>query len=102
MSSYSRSSQQVKLLFKNSLFRHFLSGTLFAASFVWVAVYFFDVDTEIVTTFFIMSFIFVGSMILVGLVLAPIITLSRKKKSKFVNSFGDSQEGIKNNENQGP
>ena len=92
----------MKRLFKDPLFRHFLSGTLFAVSFVWVAVYFFDIDTEIVTTFFILSFIFVGSMILVGLVLAPIITLSRKKKSKFINSFDDRQEDIKNKGNHVP
>jgi len=89
----------VKRLFKDPLFRSFLSGTLFAASFVFVAVYFFDVDTEIVTTFFILSFIFVGSMIIVGLVLAPFITLLRRKKSKFINSLGDMKEDIENNRN---
>ena len=87
----------MKRLLKDPLFRRFLSGTLFAASFVFVAVYFFDVDTEIVTTFFILSFIFVGSMILVGFVLAPLITLLRRKKSKFINSLGDMKEDIENN-----
>ncbi|HAK50794.1 MAG TPA: hypothetical protein DCM54_02660 [Gammaproteobacteria bacterium] len=89
----------MKQLFTDPLFRRFVSGTLFAATFVWVAVYFFNVDKQIVTTFFILSFIFVGSMIVVGLVLTPIVMLTRKKKSRFIKSV-DEKETMQNREEE--
>ena len=80
------------------LFRRFLFGSLFAAVFVWVAVTHFNVETEIVWVFFLLSFIFIGAMIAIGLVLAPMVTLLRRK-SDFLSSLeqpkkvGDDIEG---------
>lgn len=80
------------------LFRQFLFGSLFAAVFVWVAVTHFNVETEIVWVFFLLSFIFIGAMIAIGLVLAPMVTLLRRK-SDFLSSLeqpkkdGDDIEG---------
>ena len=80
------------------LFRRFLFGSLFAAVFVWVAVTHFNVETEIVWVFFLLSFIFIGAMIAIGLVLSPMVTLLRRK-SDFLSSLeqpkkdGDDIEG---------
>lgn len=68
------------------LFRRFLSGSLFAGVFVWVAVTHFNVETEIVWVFFLLSFVFIGVMIAVGLILAPVVTLLRRK-SEFLSSL---------------
>jgi hypothetical protein len=68
------------------LFRRFLSGSLFAAVFVWVAVTHFNVETEIVWVFFLLSFVFIGGMIAIGLILAPMVTLLRRK-SDFLSSL---------------
>ena len=68
------------------LFRRFLSGSLFAGAFVWVAVTHFNVETEIVWVFFLLSFIFVAAMITIGLILAPMVRLLRRKPD-FLSSL---------------
>ena len=73
-------------LLTDPLFRRFLSGSLFAAVFVWVAVTHFNVETEIVWVFFLLSFVFVGVMIAVGLIVAPMVALLRRK-SDFLSSL---------------
>jgi hypothetical protein len=54
---------------------------MFAGAFVWVAVRYFEVDTEVVWVLFGLSFVFVGTLIVVGLVLAPAVRLFRRKPS---------------------
>jgi len=54
---------------------------MFAGAFVWVAVRYFEVDTEVVWVFFGLSFVFVGILIVVGLVFAPAVRLFRRKPS---------------------
>ncbi len=66
------------------------TGTLFAVAFVWVAVTYFHVEIEVVKVFLILSFIFVGAMIVVGLVVAPLMALTRKRRSKFLESMGEN------------
>ena len=50
------------------LFRRFFLGTLFTAIFVWVAVRFYEVPTEVVWVFFVFSVGFVAMAIGVGAV----------------------------------
>jgi hypothetical protein len=64
--------------------RRFISAAIFASAFVWVAVSFFDVETEVVWVFFIYSIGFVLLMILVGFLLVPFISLFRKKRSSLL------------------
>ena len=62
---------------KDPLIRKFISASCFAAAFVWVAVYFFDVETEVVQVLFAFSVIFVLGLIFVGLLLMPLVKLFR-------------------------
>ena len=64
--------------------RRFISAAFFASAFVWVAVSFFDVETEVVWVFFIYSIGFVILMILVGFLFVPFISLFRKKRSSLL------------------
>ena len=64
--------------------RRFISAAFFASAFVWVAVSFFDVETEVVWVFFIYSIGFVILMILVGFLFVPFISLFRKKRSRLL------------------
>lgn len=64
---------------RDPLIRRFLSGSLFAGAFIWVAVTQFEVPTEIVWVFFKLSFIFVGVMMVIGLLLTPVIALLRRR-----------------------
>jgi hypothetical protein len=68
-------------MLRDPLVRRFISSSAFAGSFVWVAVRYFEVDTEVVWVFFGLSFVFVGMLIAVGLVLAPAVRLFRRKPS---------------------
>ena len=62
---------------KDPLVRRFISASCFAAAFVWVTVYFFDVETEVVQVLFTFSVIFVLGLIFVGLLLMPLVKLFR-------------------------
>ena len=64
--------------------RRFISAAFFASAFVWVAVSFFDVETEVVWVLFIYSIGFVFLMIFVGFMFVPFISLFRKKRSSLL------------------
>ncbi len=49
----------------------FISSLLFSSAFIWVAVEFFDVETEVVYVLFIFSLILVGAAIVTGLLISP-------------------------------
>lgn len=66
--------------YRDPLFRRFLSGTLFAGLFVFVAVQYFDVDTEVVWVLLVMSFVFVFGMIIVGFVLSFLLRWFRRSR----------------------
>ena len=66
-------------MLKDPLIRRFISASIFSAAFVWVAVAYFDVDPEVVWVFLILSFGFVGSLIVVGLFLAPVVRLFNRE-----------------------
>lgn len=74
--------------------RRFVSAAFFASAFVWVAVSFFDVEVEVVRVLFIYSIGFVVLMIFMGLLLFPVISLFRKKRSSLLErvSLEDSDD----------
>ena len=67
------------LMLKDPLVRRFISGSLFAAAFVWVAVSFFEVDPEVVWVFLLLSSGFVFLLVIAGLIGAPVIALFNRK-----------------------
>ena len=81
-----------KKIFFDPLFRLLLSGSLFTAVFVWIAIFQFEVESEVIRVFFWLSFLFVGSMIVVGLILAPLMALTRKKRSHFFDEKADDED----------
>ena len=68
-------------MLKDPLVRRFISSSAFAGAFVWVAVRYFEVDTEVVWVLFELSFVFVGILIVIGIILAPTVRLFRRKSS---------------------
>jgi len=79
----------LKKILSDPLVRRFFSAAFFASAFVWVAVEFFDVETEVVKVLFILSVGFILLMVLAGLVLFPFITLFRKKRSRLLDNVVD-------------
>ncbi len=67
-------------LYKDPLFRRFISGSAFAGAFIWVAIAYFDVELEVVWVFFIFSIGFVVLMVLAGLLLSPVIRLFNRPR----------------------
>ena len=53
--------------------KRFLSSLLFSSAFIWVAVVFFDVETEVVYVLFIFSLMLVAAAIITGLFFSPIL-----------------------------
>ena len=68
-------------LLKDPLFRRFLSGTLFASAFVWVAVEFFGVETEVIEVLFIYSVGFVALLSVGGILLVPLVRFFRPART---------------------
>lgn len=66
-------------MLKDPLIRRFISASVFAGAFIWVAVRYFHVETEVVWVLFIMSFVFVGGMMVTGLLVAPLVRLFRSE-----------------------
>ncbi len=66
-------------MLKDPIIRRFISSSLFAGAFIWVAVRYFEVETEVVWVFFGLSFLFVGILIVIGLLLAPAVRLFRRE-----------------------
>ena len=77
--------------FRDPLVRRFISATIFASAFIWVAVTFFDVETGVVRVFFIYSVGLVAIMVVAGLVLFPVIGLFRKKRSSLLELVENSE-----------
>ena len=51
----------------------FLSSLLFSSAFIWVAVEFFEVETEVVYVLFIFSVILIGATIVTGFLISPLL-----------------------------
>ncbi|MFT7222003.1 MAG: hypothetical protein ACI8Z1_003626 [Candidatus Azotimanducaceae bacterium] len=66
-------------MLKDPIIRRFISSSLFAGTFVWVAISFFDVDPDVVWMLLGLCFLFVGALIVVGLMGVPLIRLIRPK-----------------------
>ena len=66
-------------MLKDPIIRRFISSSLFAGTFVWVAISFFDVEPDVVLTLLGLCFLFVGALIVVGLIGVPLIRFIRPK-----------------------
>ena len=53
--------------------KRFLSSLLFSSAFIWVAVVFFDVETEVVYVLFVFSLMLIAAAMLTGLFISPIL-----------------------------
>ena len=78
--------------FRDPLVRRFISATFFAAAFIWVAVVFFDVETDVMRVLFIYSVGLVLLMVLAALVLFPFIGMFRKKRSSLLDGVKNADE----------
>ena len=72
----------------------FISSLLFSSAFIWVAVEFFDVETEVVYVLFIFSLILVGAAIVTGLLISPLLRkiLQRPGSSLLSQLRAETQE----------
>ncbi len=81
-------------MLKDPLVRRFVSGSCFAGAFVWVAVRFFHVETDVVWVLFVMSFVLVGLMMAAGLIMAPLIRFFRSEPTMLGNLEDASAETV--------
>lgn len=86
-------------MLKDPLIRRFISASFFAAAFVWVAVTYFDVETEVVWVFLVFSVVFVIIMVFAGLILAPLVSLFNRKPPMLAKL---EKEGIEENAETSP
>lgn len=82
-------------LLRDPLFRRFISASVFAGAFVWVAVRYFNVDTEVVWVLFVFSIAFVIGMIVLGFVGSFFVKIFRRpiKGSMLDKLDGTSKPG---------
>ncbi len=87
--------------FRDPLVRRFISAAFFAAAFIWVAIVFFDVETDVMRVLFIYSVGLVLLMVLAALVLFPFIGLFKKKRSSLLEGVKNADEN-REKEDQSP
>ena len=86
---------QFHRMFKDPLVRRLISASFFAAAFVWVAVRYFNVETEVVRVLFLLSFVFVGVLMVAGLILFPTVRLFRRSRTSLLSSIDAPAEAEK-------
>lgn len=64
--------------------KRFLSSLFFSVAFIWVAVVFFEVDTEVVYVLFVLSLMMVGGAMAAGLMISPMIKRVRRRKTEHL------------------
>ena len=77
---------------KNSQVRLLFSGTLFTVAFVWMAITSYDVDKAEIRVFLILSLIFVGGIMVCGLLFSVILTFFRRDKLGMLSRFDDKKK----------
>ncbi|MCB1692019.1 MAG: hypothetical protein KDI19_04590 [Pseudomonadales bacterium] len=75
--------------YRDPLVRRFVSGSAFAAAFIYVAVRFFDVDWEVVKVFVIFSILFVIGLIVLGFFGSIVLALIRRMRGRHAESLLD-------------
>jgi hypothetical protein len=82
---------------RDPLVRRLLSGSLFAFAFIWTAVRYFEVETEVVWVLFVFSLIFVAGLIALGFVFSFLIRVMRPKGGGLLDKI-DDEEPLANQE----
>ena len=97
--SYAASKYQVERpLFKiltDPLIRRFLSGTLFAAAFIWLAIYFFDVETEVLRVLAIMSGLLVLLLIGTAFIFSFVVKFFRRSNGGMLDKIDLIESEVK-------
>lgn len=80
-------------LTKDPLIRRFISTCLFAAAFVWVAMEFFGVDSDVVWRFLIGSILMVVVVIGLAWLFALVLVRFRRRRGSFLDDIepGDNR-----------
>lgn len=81
----------------------FLSSLLFSGAFIWVAVAFFDVETEVVYVLFIFSLILIGAAIVTGLLISPLLRkILQRPGSSLLSQLRAGTHDLADAEQRGP
>lgn len=76
--------------YKDPLVRRFVSASVFAAAFIWVAVRYFDVDTEVIWVLFVFSVAFVIGMMVLGFVFSFVLRWLRRGDDGMLSRLEDT------------
>ncbi len=82
-------------IFTDPLIRRFLSGTLFAVAFVWLAIYFFDVETEVLRVLAIMSGLLVLLLIGVAFIFSFVVKFFRRSNGGMLENIDLIESEVK-------
>lgn len=97
--SYAASKYQVERplfkFFTDPLIRRFLSGTLFAVAFIWLAIYFFDVETEVLRVLAIMSGLLVLLLIGVAFIFSFVVKFFRRSNGGLLEKIDLIESEVK-------
>lgn len=76
--------------YKDPLVRRFVSASVFAVAFIWVAVRYFDVDTEVIWVLFVFSVAFVIGMMVLGFVFSFVLRWLRRGDDGMLSRLEDT------------
>ena len=81
----------------------FLSSLLFSSAFIWVAVEFFEVETEVVYVLFIFSVILIGATIVTGFLISPLLRkILQRPGSSLLSQLRSGDHDLADAEQRGP
>ena len=79
-----------------------MSGALFAAAFIWLAIYFFDVETEVLRVLAIMSALLVLLLIGVAFVFSFVVKFFRRSNGGMLENIDLIETEVKAEKSSAP
>jgi len=80
-------------MLKDALTRRLIVASFFAAAFVWVAVRYFNVDTEVVWSFLVLSVVLVICLMALGFAFSFLLLwLRRKHRGGMLDRLPDAED----------
>ena len=87
---------------KDPLVRRTLTATLFAVAFVWVAVRWFDVDTNVVWVFAILTLMFIAGLIALGFLFSFVLHWFMRRRNGMLREIEEQEKRLEEPEHRQP
>lgn len=82
-------------IFKDRQVRRVLIACCFALAFIWVAVRWFDVDSNVVYVFAVLAFILIGALIVVGFIFSFVLHWYMRRDNGMLSKIEAEEQALR-------